>query len=223
MPKGRKHNGLYVLKHEYKQSTHTYDMDISTSYQALQPKRMMEEYLTQTQTIYVKKNRHDCLEDNSMHFIDCMDGFIGEELKCNLPWTSNRNEYEECTTEEALKLFRNLSMNMESEEIRAKIQKKGCFLENCKKTTWVKNPYQYGRTDKKMAFLMHLPSNAKVLQRSEVHIATFDTFVADFGGYLGLFLGASILSLTDVVLSYIKSGSELFIYRRSKVHISLSK
>ena len=128
-------------------------MDISTSYQALQKSRMMEEYLTQTQTIYLKKNRHDCLEDNSMYFKDCMDEFIGQQLKCDLPWASNRIEDEECTTEEALKLFRNLSMNMESEDVRAKIQKKGCFLENCKETTWIKNPYEYGRGDKKMVFL----------------------------------------------------------------------
>ena len=191
-------------------------MDISTSYQALQKNRMMEEYLTQTQTIYLKKNRHDCLEDNSMYFKDCMDEFISQQLKCNLPWASNRifKEDEECMTEEALKLFRNLSMNMESEDVRAKIQKKGCFLENCKETTWIKNPYEYGRGDKKMVFLMHLPSNTKVLERKEVHIATFNTFVADFGGYLGLFLGASILSLTDSVLSYIKRGLQWFVYRK---------
>ena len=67
MPDGRKHSGLYVLKHEYKQSTHTYDMDISTSYQALQKGHMMEEYLTQTETVSLKKTRYDCFEDNTMH------------------------------------------------------------------------------------------------------------------------------------------------------------
>ena len=215
MPEGRKHSGLYLLKHEYKQSTHTYDMDISTSYQALQKGHMMEEYLTQTETVSLKKTRYDCFEDNTMHFKDCMEEFIGENLNCSLPWvTEKKLAIQECKTEKELELFRNLSMDMESEEIRTEIQKKGCFVPNCKKTTWVKNSYAYGREDKNMVYLLHLPSNTKVLQRREVLIATFNTLGADFGGYLGLFMGASILSLTDLALEYLKSVSQWFIYRR---------
>ena len=56
-------------------------------------------------------------------------------------------------------------------------------------------------------------SDAYTIQRKEILIADFSTFVVDCGSYLGLFLGASILSLTDTVLAYIlKAG--VFFFRK---------
>ena len=55
--------------------------------------------------------------------------------------------------------------------------------------------------------MVRMPLDAKVLQRQEVLLADFSTFVVDCGSYLGLFLGASILSLTDSALAYVvKAG-----------------
>ena len=46
---------------------------------------------------------------------------------------------------------------------------------------------------------MFIPATAKVIQRKEIRLADYGTFIADMGSYLGLYLGASILSLTDMV------------------------
>ena len=200
--------GVYVLKHEYKQSTHTYDLDTSKSYQNLELNNLMRanEFLIQTETLYLKKYRYDCFEDNSMNFTDCMEDFIGEQLNCRLPWAANTKvAYEECKSQNNLESFRNLSLDMDSEHIKAKIEKKGCFKPNCKKTTWVKNQFSTkegiaGTTSESLTYYINIPSTMKVLQKREVKIADFGTFVADFGGYLGLFLGASVLSLTDAVI-----------------------
>ena len=50
-------------------------------------------------------------------------------------------------------------------------------------------------------FLMSAMS--KVIQRHEIRLADYSTFLADCGGYLGLFLGASLLSITDAIIAYI--------------------
>ena len=215
IPKSRKPKplGINVLKHEYKQSTHTYDMDTSVSYQTLDlPNQWKTEYLIQTETLSLKKQRYDCVEDNSMHFKDCMDEFIGEQLNCNLPWAENpKIDYQECQSQEHLKAYRNISLNMDSEEIKAKIEQKGCFVPNCKKTTWVKNQFNYKKQQgKEMRYFISIPSTMKILQRKEVKITDFNTFVADFGGYLGLFLGASVLSLTNFALTNLKKASKWF-------------
>ena len=55
-----------------------------------------------------------------------------------------------------------------------------------------------------------------IVQKTEVKIADFGTFVADFGGYLGLFLGASILSITDILGSCAKRLVQR-IFRKSVV------
>ena len=83
------------------------------------------------------------------------------------------------------------------------------FKPNCRQTTWVKNQYQYV-SDKKDHGIndawLFIPSTAKVIQRKEIKLADFGTFIADCGSYLGLFLGASVLSLTDWLVIYTKQA-----------------
>ena len=181
---------------------------MSTGFQTLElPNQMRAEFLVQTETLSLKKKRYDCFEDNSMNFKDCMDDFIGEQLNCSLPWAINTKvAYAVCKSKDDLDAFRNLSLNMDTEEIKAKIEMKGCFKPNCKKTTWVKNQYSAktgieGSNSEYLRYYINIPSTMKILQKREVKIADFGTFVADFGGYLGLFLGASVLSLTDTIIA----------------------
>ena len=82
---------------------------------------------------------------------------------------------------------------------------KGCFRPNCKQTTWTKNQFTNYWDNEGSAFVAFIiPSSAKVIQRKEIRLADFSTFIADCGSYLGLFLGASVLSLIDIVIAYIK-------------------
>ena len=198
---------LYYVKHEYKQSQHNFEIDRSTSFQILYPKRGTEEYLIQTETTSLKTSQYDCIEDNSMLRKDCIDEFITNELQCNLPWilTQDQIGLRECQTEEDLKSYRNLSFEITSPILKQKLVNKGCFRPNCKQTTWTKNQFTNYWDNEGSAFVAFIiPSSAKVIQRKEIRLADFSTFIADCGSYLGLFLGASVLSLIDIVIAYIK-------------------
>ena len=58
--------------------------------------------------------------------------------------------------------------------------------------------------------------DSKVLQRKEVLLADFGTFLADIGSYLGFFLGASILSLTELGLAYLKTTCKTVLEKMKK-------
>ena len=62
----------------------------------------------------------------------------------------------------------------------------------------------YGNGDQNCIRLSFgLLSDAYTIKRGEILLADFSTFVVDCGSYLGLFLGASILSITDSAVIYI--------------------
>ena len=199
---------IYFTKHEYKQLRHSYQIDQSLSYQLLMKHEGHTEYFIQIETSHLKKSRFDCFEDNSMYFKDCIEEFIAEQIGCYLPWTKqspiSRNV---CQGQQELKDFRNLSFHMmsQSQEIQDMIAKKGCFKPNCRQTTWTKNQFiERWKRENETFLLMIIPPSAKVLQRKEVLLADVSTFVADCGSYLGLFLGASILTLTNLVIAFIR-------------------
>ena len=56
----------------------------------------------------------------------------------------------------------------------------------------------------------------KVLQRKEIRLADFSTFIADCGSYLGLFLGASILSLSDIGISLVKKVMKVLKWKKKQ-------
>ena len=85
-----------------------------------------------------------------------------------------------------------------------KITARGCFKPNCMKTTWVKNEYNENwETQNETILYINLPSIMKVIQRKEIKLAGYSVLLADFGSYLGLFLGASVLSLTEMGAAYL--------------------
>ena len=196
--------GLYCIKHEKDQSNHNYEVD---NFQKLPRGEGFQEYLIETETTSLKTSRYDCIEDNSMRFKNCIDEFIVHQLNCSLPWINNTLGQNSnltmryCQSEEDLAAFRNLSFSITSPYFRQQLTSKGCFRPNCKQTTWVKNPYtqNFPTQEGSSAMKMFIPATAKVIQRKEIRLADYGTFIADMGSYLGLYLGASILSLTDMV------------------------
>ena len=81
---------------------------------------------------------------------------------------------------------------------------KGCFRPNCKQTTWTKNQFTHYWDNEDSAFVAFIiPSSAKVIQRKEIRLADFSTFIADCGSYLGLFLGASVENIYNISLLYL--------------------
>ena len=76
--------------------------------------------------------------------------------------------------------------------------------------------YENGTLKKGTLLWFGLPSNTYTIRRQEILLADFSTFVADCGSYLGLFLGASVLSITDILGSFTKKLVQR-IFRKSVV------
>ena len=205
--KNPKQHGFYFEKHEFGQSLQNYDFDRS-HLEILHPFVAYNEYLIQTETTWLKKSSFDCFEDNSLKITDCIDNFISEKMGCRLPWvkSTRRMKLNECSGTEKLKEFRNVSSSITSEKSKKALKRRGCLTPNCKKITWRRsaNTESWYTHHNGTEMNIYVPFSAKVVRKQEIKLADFSTFLADCGSYLGLFLGASILSITDVLLSCFK-------------------
>ena len=181
-------------------------MDRSKSFQIIHRNRGYAEYFVETEVSRLKKSNYDCAEDNSFSFKDCMNEFISNQIGCSLPWTKTMPEKRQCKTQQDLDIFRNLSTQLTSPKLQEIISKDGCFKPNCRKTSWIKNQYDHtwSQEGNYTILFLNVPATAKVLKRTEVLLADFSTFFADCGSYLSLFLGASVLSLTDLIILLFK-------------------
>ena len=203
------HGAFYYERHEHGNSKQNYDFDTTSGFNMLGNYKLSVEMLKQTDTTFLKKSTYDCYEDNSMKMTNCMNDFYANELGCKLPWDTKSKlvELKNCETATELDTFRNLSYFITSKTLTSKVEKYGCLKPNCRKITWKKAQHtevydQPGQPGHKL--LVAMPHNAKVLRRQEVKLADMGSFVADCGSYLGLFVGASILSITDILIHALK-------------------
>ena len=195
----------FFTKHEKLQLSNNYDIDLN-NVEILHRKSGYTQYMQETKTTFVKRSKYDCYEDNSMLITNCINEFYAKQLHCNLPWTTKIDpDFKQCETAEELKQFRKLSVDITLPNNTEKINEMGCFKPNCLQTTWTKkkNEEKWDQyyTNKTTLYLI-LTAMSKLIRRHEIRLADYSTFLADCGGYLGLFLGASLLSITDAIISY---------------------
>ena len=130
--------GYFFTKHEKLQLHNNYDLDLN-SVELLANEAGYTQYMQETQATFLKKSKYDCYEDNSMYFTNCISEFYAKQLKCNLPWAIKSNpDFKQCESEEELKQFRKLSVDITLSNYTGKIQANGCFKPNCLQTTWTK-------------------------------------------------------------------------------------
>ena len=172
----------------------------------------------QIETIRINKSNYICDEENSKHFMDCMENYYSQKMGCKLPWTLNNNLRNDsmnlCKGKEKFKEFKNLAMNILKSEQSKELINEGCFMPNCMQRSWkVKKDNYIKRNDKNgipvTGFKYEIFQPAKVLVKKEVKLYTILNFFAEVGGYLGLLLGESIFS-------YLITASKWFTILRRK-------
>ena len=195
--------GNYFLKHEKLQLSNNYDLDLN-NVEILDTEGSYVQFIQETQTTSIKRSKYDCYEDNSMYITNCINEFYVEQLKCNLPWATTMDpDLKHCESKDELDQFRKLSMDITLPNNTEKIRDMGCFKPNCLQTTWTKNSNEdKWLLENETQLWVSITSKTKVIRRQEIRLADFSTFLADCGGYLGLFLGASLLSITDAIIEY---------------------
>ena len=195
--------GCIFIKHEKLQLSNNYDLDLN-DVELLEKESGYAQFMQETQTNFVKRSKYDCYEDNSMYITDCINEFYAEQLKCNLPWATKMDpDLKKCESEDELKQFRKLSMDITFPNLTEKIKDMGCFKPNCLQTTWTKKSNEERwELENGTGFMFTITEKTKAIRREEIRLADYSTFLADCGGYLGLFLGASLLSITDAIIAY---------------------
>ena len=218
--------GHYVEKHEPGQSLLNFDFDFLQNFEIYHIDKGYTEMPITIQTSSLKKRNYDCYEDNSMQLTNCINDFIAEQLNCNLPWTKNEGKYENCNGAEKMDQFRNLTKYITSPENKLKITRKGCFKPNCMKRKWKRiysetfstSIFSWAKPNTTFLYFI-LPDTATTMMKDEIRLADFSTFMADCGSYLGLFLGASILSLSEIGVSLAKRLKKATRYKKNSHQI----
>ena len=195
-------SGYLLIGHEKSQLSNNYALDLN-NVKVFQNDGGYGQKIQETQTTFIKRSKYDCYEDNSMYFTNCINEFYVEQLKCNLPWAIKSNpDFKQCESKDELKQFRKFSADITLSNYTEMIKLMGCFKPNCLQTTWTFINEKKWVVEKDTMLLFAMTPTTKVIRRQEIKLADFSTFLADCGGYLGLFLGASLLSITDAIITY---------------------
>ena len=196
---------FYLEKHESGQSSFNYQLSYLEGFNVLHKSEAYAEIPLRTDVLSLKKSTFDCYEDNSMQKTRCVNQYIADQLGCSLPWYNETN-FDNCEGKQKLEQFRNLSFYITSKNL------KDCLKPNCKRSHWDRTAFtEKQKLDKTLPLLaIFTEHGAKVLKREEIKLADFSTFIADCGSYFGLFLGASVLSLTDLFLLYLMKIRDWF-------------
>ena len=107
---------------------------------------------------------------------------------------------------EDYKRFFDIYENISWKKSKQELTEFGCMIPNCQQDSWEvtgRNDY-----DNSMWGVLNTTSLVLIFQRGKClsivkEVLTYSgaNFIADFGGYLGLLLGASLLSIYDSALS----------------------
>ena len=129
----------------------------------------------QIETIRINKSNYICDEENSKHFMDCMENYYSQKLGCKLPWALNNNLRNDsmnlCKGREKFKEFKNLAMNILKSDQRKELINEGCFMPNCLQRSWEVKKDNYKKLIKNdisvTGFKYEIFQPAKVLIKKE--------------------------------------------------------
>ena len=128
---------------------------------------------------------------------DCISNYIIKKVGCKASWISQSadQKVKECTKATEIQGYKEIMINLKEKALTELSTTTRCYPK-CEITSYsffesekkeVKFPQQWASS-----FFLH-SSNSPQMKSSEQYIYTFPRLTSDIGGYLGLFLGWSIL------------------------------
>ena len=168
-------------------------------------------HLHRTHWKYLDKPSHRCTKvDKNPSTTSCIAKYIQGQIGCrvNIHGSRSFGNGSECNSMEQLDKFVNISEKLEEADDTSVYEMTGC-LSSCEKD---KFDITYGveSTLKDASYCRALVSlqidDKAFIEEEQYYVYDFDSFFADVGGYMGLLLGSSVLSMYDVVGSWINVG-----------------
>ena len=168
-----------------------------------------------TEKSYISKEGEKCIKDESYNPDKAIMELISNQINCTLPWSKFKPAgMKECITENDFDRY--LKMIFKRQDDIKQVPPK------CKFRTWTPMPYsESSAADKTSSVVFRLsvlsskvivycgkvPKNVEAVflnvsmqvinKEEQEYLYSFDYFIGICGGYLGLFLGGSMLGILD--------------------------
>ena len=168
-----------------------------------------------TEKTHISKEIAKCVINKSYNPDRVIMKLITKQINCSIPWSNFKLEgMKDCKSENDFELYLDTIVNLQSK--LKKVPKK------CKFKTWTPLPYSEGSTDGnkktkivielfivdskvwsmapkiiKIKLLILIVSFQAISIEEEVYMYSIGYFLGICGGYLGLFLGGSILGILE--------------------------
>ncbi len=206
-------DSVVVEKHEHGQSTMNYQLNTGkTGYVMKYDMRYEVNHVLRK--VMLDKPWQRCDAKNGQVFEPCLDKFMLQKVGCRLPWLRNNvsghEQHRECDKPEDLDRYIQVQKTLSDLDTQKELEDFGCLMSNCIFDQW-QPLYQETKTNKvapgsnQAKFLLELSKKDCLQTTKQILIYGFGNFVADFGGYLGLLLGASLLSIYDRIHDCVES------------------
>lgn len=148
----------------------------------------------------IRTRRHNCNETGNSTPHQCVNEFYMEKLGCSFPWISYE-KFPKCDNFSDMERLYNLSVKIanRNSDLWEELKSKDCMRESCQQIRWltvdIVKDYQHGE-------YFELAVMAEEFEEvTESRLYGLTQFISDFGGYLGLLLGYSSLSLLTWIIS----------------------
>ena len=131
-----------------------------------------------------------CNEKGTSKPHDCINELYMKMMNCSFPWIENHS-LPKCESKQDLATLINL-ITSGNETVASEYKKMDCSVPNCVKIHW--EAFNSKNHDEKFKIELYFET-WDVSTISEYRLYGMTNFLSDFGGYLGLLLGYSLLSV----------------------------
>jgi hypothetical protein len=177
------------------------------------PHVLLEDTDSKSLTVYIKaiyqsmmdKPNQRCEASETYSFTACVKNSISRRIGCKLEWDVwSSPEIPLCTSVDQILQFEEEYVKLHIMQRKTLTNITGC-IPPCSFTEYqlAREPLKFEETTPR--FLLML-SSSDVTKRTEEIIYPMESFVSEFGGALGLFLGVSFLMILDILEFLVKLG-----------------
>ena len=172
--------------------------------------------ITPKEVIYLSHDDDQCIAEENLYTSDniskvdipkCLEQYIASKMDCTLPWLAkNGTHYESlCQHPEEYDTYVHLLYDVVFQFDTVTISSAGNCIPSCTRHEYsVKHMMTYDKTWENSTTVNFYFGKDRFAVKKQYYTYDFQNFLADFGGYLGLLLGYSILGFYDTLIDLVK-------------------
>ena len=149
----------------------------------------------------------------------CIQDHIQNDIGCTLPWSNHSSEYPECTASGQYNRFLQTYQEIARLTERSIAERTGC-RPSCQRNEFTANIVNRAERPSKPAGFFtcnFFYASGRYVEKTYYYVYDWVHLLADVGGYMGLLLGFSLLSMYDGIMSLCKMGYGLATRRRTQL------